>query len=428
MIDAASATKIRAAVDRNFASEVAFLGDFVRIPSLRGREAPAQDFMAKALRERGYEVDRWRIDPNDLKGLPGFSPLAVTFDQAYTVVGAHRPGIGNGRSLILQGHCDVVPEGPLDMWESPPFEPVVKDGWMYGRGAGDMKSGTVSALFALDALKTAGFEPAAPVFFESVIEEESTGNGALSTLQRGYRADLCFIPEPTGHRLIRAQVGVLWFKVKVRGHPVHAAYATAGANAIEAAYDMIRALRGLEARWNDAAKSDPRFGDHGHPLNLNVGIIRGGDWASSVPAWCDVDFRMGILPGKSVEAAQREIDDTIRNAARQHSFLSNTPPVVEWNGFLSEGYVLTGGEAGEAVLADAHRTVFGETFKETASTGLTDTRFYGLYYSIPALCWGPIAENYHGFNERVNLESIRHCTQTIALFVAEWCGLQPAAQ
>ena len=80
------------------------------------------------------------------------------------------------------------------MWETPPFSPTVKDGWMYGRGAGDMKSGTIAALYALDALTKAGLKPTARIHFQSVIEEESTGVGALSTLQRGYHADACFIP------------------------------------------------------------------------------------------------------------------------------------------------------------------------------------------------------------------------------------------
>ncbi len=71
----------------------------------------------------------------------------------------------------------------------------------------------------LDAIRRAGYEPAATIHVQTVIEEESTGNGALSTLQRGYRADAALIPEPSACRLTRASVGVLWFKLKVRGHP-----------------------------------------------------------------------------------------------------------------------------------------------------------------------------------------------------------------
>ncbi|MGR3783446.1 MAG: M20/M25/M40 family metallo-hydrolase, partial [Albimonas sp.] len=193
-IDEADRKAIVAAVAENFDAQTSFLADFVRIPSQRFEEGPAQDFIAAALRARGYEVDDWKIELDDLKDLKGFGPIEGDFSRARSVVGSHRPATVKGRSLILQGHLDVVPVGPLEMWETPPYEPAIKDGWMNGRGAGDMKAGTVCALFALDALRKAGFEPAAPVFFQSVIEEESTGLGALSTLQRGYRADAALLP------------------------------------------------------------------------------------------------------------------------------------------------------------------------------------------------------------------------------------------
>jgi len=92
---------------------------------------------------------------------------------------------------------------------------------------------------ALDALRTLGYQPAATVYIQSVTEEECTGNGALSALQRGYRADAALIPEPEDDKLVRANTGVIWFQVKVRGVPVHVREAGAGANAIEAAIRSV---------------------------------------------------------------------------------------------------------------------------------------------------------------------------------------------
>ncbi len=422
-IDAETSQTLRQSVTDGFDDQIAFLSDFVAIPSTRFQEGPAQDFMADALRARGYSVDDWKIDLADLEHLSGFGSIEGDFSRARTVVGEAFPSETKGKSLILQGHLDVVPPGPEDMWATPPFAPVIRDGWMYGRGAGDMKSGTVAALFALDAIRRAGFEPAARICFQSVIEEESTGLGALSTLQRGYRADCALIPEPTNHSLVRAQVGVIWFKLRVRGRPVHVATAGTGSNAIMAAYDMIAALRGMEADWNDRAKADPHFSDVPHPLNLNPGKIVGGDWASSVPAWCDVDCRMGLLPGVNVEDAKAEIAVCISKAARDHPFLSNSPPEVVWNGFQAEGWVLENAEVETGVFAEAHDAIIGSPLSEQAFTGLTDTRFYGLYYGIPSLCYGPVAENIHGFDERVELASIQRCTEVFALFIASWCGL-----
>ena len=419
---------ITRAVDAGFDEETRFLADFVRIPSLRFEEAPAQDFISAALRARDYAVDDWTIDLADLEHLAGFGPIMGDFSRARSVVGTHHPRETKGRSLILQGHLDVVPTGPADMWRDPPFEPVIRDGWMNGRGAGDMKSGTVSALFALDALNRAGFEPAATVHFQSVIEEESTGLGALSTLQRGYRADVAVLPEPSDFTINRAQVGALWFRLRVRGSPVHVAVAGDGANAIMASFDVIRALQGLEVEWNARAANDPVYKDVDHPLNFNAGKIKGGDWASSVPAWCDVDCRIGILPGQDLEQAKAEIAACVAEASRDHPFLSNNPPEVIWNGFQAEGYVLDEtADPALGVMQNAYEHVFGagEKMGERKMTALTDTRFYGLYYDIPAVCIGPRAENIHGFDERVELDSVRKMTVLLALFIAEWCGLNP---
>ncbi len=418
--------RILDAVDLGFDAQLATTRDFVAIPSTRGAEGPCQDMIGDLLRQRGYEVDDWPIDPDDLKDLRGFGPVEHDFSRARTVVGTYRPTNTAGKSLILQGHCDVVPAGPLDMWETPPFSPVVRDGRMYGRGACDMKSGTIGALFALDAIAAAGFRPTARIHFQSVIEEESTGLGALSTLQRGYRADCCFIPEPTSGRMVRAQVGVIWFRLRVRGFPVHVFEAGAGSNAIVAAYHLIEALEKLEAEWNKRARTDRHFGVVDHPINFNAGIIKGGDWASSVPAWCDVDCRIAILPGWSVADCQAEILACIAAAARNHRFLSNNPPTVEWSGFLSEGYELKNSAAPEAAFGKAFSAVYGGSVQDLAFTALTDTRFYGLNFDIPSLCFGASGGAMHGFNEYVDLDSLRQSTKATALFIAEWCGVEPA--
>jgi acetylornithine deacetylase len=416
--------RILDAVDAGFDAQLATTMDFVSIPSTRGAEGPCQDMIGDLLRRRGLEVDDWHIDVEDLKDLRGFGPIEHDFSRARTVVGTYRP-IGNtGKSLILQGHCDVVPPGPLEMWDTPPFSPVIKDGKMYGRGACDMKSGTIGALYALDAIKAAGLRPTARIHFQSVIEEESTGVGALSTLQRGYRADCCFIPEPTSGHMVRSQVGVIWFRLKVRGFPVHVFEAGAGSNAITAAYHLIHALEALEADWNKRAQSDRHFKAVEHPINFNPGIIKGGDWASSVPAWCDVDCRIAILPGWSVADHQAEILACVAAAARDHGFLSNNPPQVEWSGFLSEGYELKDSSGPEAAFGKAHEVVYGGAVRDLVFTALTDTRFYGLNYNIPSLCFGASGAAMHGFNEYVDLESLRQSTKTTALFIAQWCGVE----
>ena len=425
MPDPGLLARLAAAVEANFDQETAFLADLVRFPSTRGNEAPLQDWMARQLAGRGYQVDRFTLAEVPLESHPKASPM-VEADPARSVqvVATHRAKEPTGRSLILQGHIDVVPEGPLEMWTHPPYAAVVKDGWMYGRGAHDMKSGVAAMIWAMDALRTAGLEPAADVHIQTVTEEESTGNGALATLLRGYRADAALIPEPTGGTITRAHTGTLWFRIKVRGIPVHVAVAQSGSNAIMSAYHLIQALQDHTKRINEAAKSHPWYKDIDSPLKFNPGIIRGGDWASSTPAWCEVDCRIGLLPGTDVAEAKRGVEQAVAAAARTDNFLANNPPQVEWHGFLADGYVLEPGTEAEAVLARVHNQVFGEEMPARITTAVNDTRFYGLYFGIPGLCYGPKGEGAHAFDERTSLAHLKQTTLSIAAFIAEWCGVR----
>ena len=426
-LDETLATEILSAVDAGFEDQLAFTRELVRFPSLRGREHTAQDYIFDAMDRRGWALDRWAIDVDDISGHPGFSPVSVDYANAINVVGTHRPAESSGRSLILNGHVDVVPEGPRDMWSRHPFEPHLEGDWLYGRGAGDMKAGLAANIFALDALHALGYQPAARVHVQSVTEEECTGNGALSCLARGYRADAAIIPEPENDMLVRANAGVLWFRVHVRGMPVHVREAGAGTNAIEACFPLISALHDLEETWNRARTGMRYFEDLDHPINFNVGKIAGGDWASSVPAWCSFDCRIAIYPGWNAAEKAEEIEQRLREAAAGVPLLANNPPAIEWNGFFAEGYVLEEGSDAEATLARAHARSYGQPMDSFVTPGYLDGRVFVLYGDCPCLVYGPYSENIHAFDERVSLSSVKRVTGSIALFIAEWCGLERCA-
>ena len=424
-LDPALASEIEAAVAEGFADQVAHTQALVRFTSLRGAEHACQDYVFDRFRSRGYATERFAMDRDAIAAHPGGSKIdPAHHSDAPIVVCHHRPSTETGRSLILQAHVDVVPTGPLDLWTHPPFDPVIEGDWMYGRGAGDMKAGHAANLFALDALARLGLQPAASVTVQSVVEEESTGNGALMTHLRGYRAEAVLIPEPEDEKLVRANTGVLWFTVEVRGVPVHVREMGAGANAIDATYRVIGALREVEARWNAEAAGHRHFEGEDHPINLNIGRIAGGDWASSVPAWCRIECRVALYPGVPAARAAAEIEAAISDFARTDSFLANNPPHVAFNGFFAEGYVLEEGSEAEAVLGRAHARATGTPLQSFMSPCYLDARVHALYDRVPALCYGPSAENIHGFDERVSLASVKRCTTAMALFVAEWCGTE----
>ncbi|TVQ57881.1 MAG: ArgE/DapE family deacylase [Rhodobacteraceae bacterium] len=418
-------TAILDAVDAGFDRQIELTRALVMTPSLRGEEGPAQDFLAECFRARGYGVDRFPMDRAALARHPGGGRITEEHSDADIVVAHAGADGGKGRSLILQGHVDVVPPGPRRLWSHPPFSARIDGDWLYGRGGGDMKAGCVANFACLDALACAGFAPDAPVVIQSVVEEESTGNGALMTHLKGYRGDAVLIPEPEDEMLVRANVGVLWFSVTVSGSPAHVRAMETGKDAIGAAFGLIGALRELAADWNRRAREHPAFGEGPPPINLNIGRIEGGDWPSSVAGACRFDARIAILPGTAAADAAAEIETCIRRAALAAGMGGNALPEVRWTGFFSEGYVLEPGSAAEAVLAEAHARAAGAPLRSFNTFSYLDTRVYALYDKVPALCYGPLAENVHGPDERVSIASIRRVTGAMALFVARWCGLRP---
>jgi acetylornithine deacetylase len=254
-----------------------------------------------------------------------------------------------------------------------------------------------------------------------VVEEECTGNGALACVLAGHTADAAILTEPTRGAIWTAQVGVLWFQVRVLGAPAHAGEAGEGANAIEASYAVIEALRALEAELN--AVRPPLFAAYPHPINLNVGMIRGGDWPSTVAGECTTHFRLALYPGEAADGLKERVEQAVAAVAASSAFRFD----VRYDGFQCEGYELSRDAPLVRTLAGAAARVTGKPPALFASTATTDARTFQLYGDTPAVCFGPLAENEHGIDERVHLPSMTQTAQAIALFVADWCGLDGRA-
>lgn len=414
---------LKEAIAMGFPSQVEWLSTLVAFDSTRGNEGPCQDWLAAEFAARGWAVDRYTIGEVAIDGLPGASPVVdADYAKAVQVVATHRVDAPQGRSLILQGHIDVVPPGAPELWSQPPFEARAIDGWLHGRGAADMKCGVSAMVFALDALARLGVEPASTVHVQTVSEEECTGNGALSTLARGYRADAALIPESMGHRIVRAELGSVWFRLRILGQPGHVlASATTGAHAILAAGAYIEALQDLTAAINEEARGHLWFGHVESPVKFNPGRIRGGDWLGSVPSWCELDCRLSVLPGHTLEEVRARVTGAVAACAER---LGGRMPALTWIGFQADGHVFEPGTAAEATLARIHESVLGTPLEGISMTATSDTRFYDLYYGIPALCYGANARGMHSPSEAVELSSLQATTEVIALFVAEWCGLR----
>lgn len=243
---------ITKSVSDGFDEQIAFTQTLIRLGGQRGEEREIQEFMFKQFSDRGYNPVQFDIDPEAIAQHVGGGRISATHSKAPIVVGVHKPKeqAAGGKSLIINGHVDVVPLGPTDLWTLDPYSGEIEGDKLYGRGAGDMRAGVGVYVKALDALTRIGLQPASEVILESVVEEESTGNGTLMTHIKGYKADAALIPEPVGEELVRANVGVLWFQIEVRGKPVHVREMATGTNAIDASWKVIEGLRELEKDWN----------------------------------------------------------------------------------------------------------------------------------------------------------------------------------
>src|SRR3712207_5124313 len=323
-------------VDENWDREVEFLRGLVGRSSTLGGEAVVQRFVAEELREMDLEPQVWQIDHAEIACLPGYSPVEWSYEGRPNVAAVWRSSSGGGHSVLLNGHVDVVPATPEHHWSVDPWGSEVADGRMYGRGAADMKGGVAAMVYAVRALREAGVELSGDVTLETVIEEECTGNGALAARARGYAADAAIIPEPFGRRLLEAQVGVLWARVTVKGRGAHAERASVSVNAVLKTCLLLDAVKELEERVNDPANRHPLFEDIEHPLNYNLGVVRGGDWASSVPEECVFEVRLSCYPGEDLEEVGSRFSDHLLEAAKRDPWLSDNPPEVSFYAFRAE--------------------------------------------------------------------------------------------
>ncbi len=182
---------------------------------------------------------------------------------------------------------------------------------------------------------------------------------------------------------------------------------------------VIAALRALEAELN--VSPPPPFADHPHPINLNVGTIRGGDWPSTVAGECVAEMRLALYPGEDVDGLRRRVEETVAAAAESDAFLARCTVEVRYDGFACEGYVLERDPVIDAVGAAAAR-VYGAAPPLFASTATTDARTFQLYGATPAICFGPYAERIHSVDERVHLPSVVQTAQALALLIRDWCG------
>jgi acetylornithine deacetylase len=420
-LDRAASTRVDAAVDALRDELFGFLQSLVRLPSVSGGEQRAQRAIAAKYESLGLATEVIASERSILAEHPAFSDDGIPFVDRLNVVGTWR-GRGKGRSLILNGHMDVVPPGDSSLWSRDPWGGEIEGGRLYGRGSCDMKAGLSAAAIAVQALRSLGLEPAGDVLLESVIGEESGGVGALTTIVHGYRADACIIMEPTELDLCPVQSGALTFRITVHGRAAHACMKPEGVSAIEEFMPILAMLLRLNAERH-AHFRHPLYEDPRNVAPISVGTIHGGDWHSTVPNLLVAEGRFGVFPGESVEEARSALASALRAEAARHPWLAEHPPVLEWfEGQFESGE--TPADSPIVELVGRHHTVVAT--HPVAVRGVTfgaDLRLFTRHAGIPTVMYGPgSASIAHTTDEYVPIDEVLTCAKVLARTIVDWCA------
>ena len=388
------------------------LEELVQIPSVDGTagESEVQAWCARRLAQMGLTVDHWALDLPGLTADPDFPGMEVSRSEAWGCVGVLG---GDGTpGLILNGHVDVVPGNE--------FSARVEDGVMWGRGTCDMKGGVAAILGAVAAIVASGVQLRKPLAVHTVIGEEDGGVGTFATLRRGHIGGACLIAEPTVGSVIPANAGSLTFRLEVSGLATHGSTRTRGVSAIEKFTLIQAALDALEAERN----RDP------HPLlahldlanPLSVGMIRAGDWASTVPDLLIAEGRYGVRLGEPLAEARASFETAIAEVCAKDDWLRDHPVNVTWpggefaSGLLPEGDPLLADTVQAAVDAGAESpevrgAPYGSDLRQYAAAG------------IPTVQYGPGDVRYaHAADEHVRLSEVLHAVRTYVLVALRRCG------
>jgi acetylornithine deacetylase len=345
-------------------------------------------------------------------------------DEAWGLVGRlPGTGSGDGPTLMFDGHVDVVPVGDPAAWSTPdPFSGRVVAGELHGRGSCDMKAGLVAAIAAVAAVRRSGAPLRGDLLLACVAGEEDGGLGTFATLHRGWTADACVVPEPTGLDLVTANAGALTFRLRVPGLATHASRRTEGVSAVEKLVPLLTALQRLEADRN--REVDPLMARWAMAYPLSIGRVRAGDWASSVPDLLVAEGRLGVALDEPVADARAALELAVAEASAADPWLRDHPATVEWWG----GQFASGRLAADSDLADRVAAAH-----DAGTGGGTPDRWGAPYGSdlrllagagVPTLHYGPgDAVLAHAPDERVPLADVHTTTRTLALLALDLCGI-----
>jgi acetylornithine deacetylase len=429
-------------VEANFDAEVAFLSRLVQTPSVHLEvqdEERCQDLIAGQLAPLGLRLDRFIPDWEALHALRD----PITGESLYipsetlrtnylerrdrsNLVAVLPAGRAGGRSLLLNGHIDVVPPGDLARWSDAPFSGAVRNGRLFGRGASDQKAGVAAMVFAAQAVVEAGDGLAGDVVLEFVVDEETGGNGTLACMQRGYRGDAAIFTEPTDGKIYTAHVGGQLYEISVKGRAAHPSQGK-GVDAIETMYKVIRRLRQWEQERSARIRAEARrrgsaFANYETPARISINTIHGGEYMNIAAETVRIQGGIRSAPWETMAGLRAECEEVLRRMGDDDAWLREQPPAAHW-GLAFPGSEIAPESAIVRELVAATERANGTPAPATALNAGCDVWIYSRVAGVPTVLFGPgeMALG-HGPDESVTLEDLRSATRALAALMVEWCG------
>jgi acetylornithine deacetylase len=409
-------SKLRQCADAHLDETKAFLLDLLKIPSVYGKEAEAQRYVRDSFRKIGCRVRQVPIEEG-LRRDPEYS------HTDHPVSSRGRPNIvidagghGEGRSIILNTHVDVVPAGS---WAKA-FDPTVERDYVIGRGAVDCK-GQIAALYLLlHMMKELGVEPRSRVTVQIVVEEEIGGNGSLSLIRQGYSADGVVVLEATDLTVCPANRGAVWFRATVRGKPVHMARKTTGVSAIDKSVELMRLLYEYEAELAQGSRGQPLFAEYEQPVQVNIGRLAAGDWPSTVPGLAVMEGGVGFLPNKDLETVKREL---LSLPAKGDEWLA-AHTTVEFPALHNDSYQIPIAHPLVQEMVESCKRVGIQT-RIRGLIASCDARLFNRVGGMPTIVFGagPI-EQAHSDGERVKVGDLVLEACALFEFLHNWAGFR----
>ena len=418
--------KIIDTIDKNRDKAITFLQDMIRIPSVTGDEAAIQRFLSDYMKKIGLNVDMWETDWEKLKKHPGYRPVNRGYEGRPNIV-ATLKGTGGGRSLLLNGHTDVISVGDGAGWSDDPWSASIKEGRIYGRGSCDMKSGVASHILAVEFLKQLGLTPKGDVLINVVIDEEVSGHGTLDTVMRGYKADAGISGETSDLFVQPACIGRIWFQIDVEGKPAGIQQRYMGISAIELGNKIVKAVQELEDERVATVKH------HLYPSAIDslpciIGSFQAGNYPSAFPASAVLKGSIGTVPSEDHEGVKQSLVKKIAEVAAKDPWMKDHPPVVKFVGYDAEASEIPVQHPIVQTVCNVYTELTGKKPTISGRQGAADTRFLNKYANTPTVIFGPGSTAImHANDEYVSIDDYITSVKVMALSIFDWCNSEPVA-